>query len=214
MFITFEGLDFSGKSTQAVKVVERLRKDAVGDGTPAQVHFLREPGGTPISERIRDLLLDRANLEMTDLSELLLFSASRAQLVAQVIRPALKRGEIVVCDRYCDSTIAYQGWGRGIDLTVVRAIIEASVGSTMPGLTLLIDIPVEEITRRKEAAGIGFDRMESAGREFYERVRNGFIDIAAREPHRMVRIDGTRSIEDVHRQIWNAVQERAKFHVS
>ena len=213
MLITFEGLDFSGKSTQAVRLVERLKGERAANGAPMPIHFLREPGGTAISERIRDLLLDRKNLEMTELAELLLFSASRAQLVEQVIRPALLRGEIVVCDRYADSTVAYQGWGRGIDRSVVRAIIAASIGATTPALTLFIDIPIDEIARRKEAAGMQFDRMESAGREFYERVRNGFLDIVKQEPHRMVRIDGLQSVERVHAEIWKAVQERTARHV-
>lgn len=214
MLISFEGLDFSGKSTQALKLVERLKRERQEDGALRTVHFLREPGGTAISERIREILLDRSHLEMSDLTELLLFSASRAQLVEQVIRPALLRGEIVVCDRYADSTIAYQGWGRGIDLATVQSIIAASIGATIPALTLFIDIPIDEIGRRKEAAGMQFDRMESAGRAFYDRVRNGFLDIARREPHRVLRIDGTQSIDDVHAGIWTAVQERTKFHVS
>lgn len=214
MLISFEGLDFSGKSTQALKLVERLKSDRREDGSQPTVHFLREPGGTAISERIREMLLDRKNLEMSDLTELLLFSASRAQLVEQVIRPALARGEIVVCDRYADSTVAYQGWGRGIDLTTVKSIIAASIGATIPDLTLFIDIPIDEIGRRKEAAGMQFDRMESAGRAFYERVRDGFFDIARNEPHRVLRIDGMQSIESVHAGVWTAVQERTKFHVS
>ncbi|HTX98819.1 MAG TPA: dTMP kinase [Bacteroidota bacterium] len=214
MLITFEGLDFSGKSTQAVRLVERLRQEPSEDGVRVPVHVFREPGGTAISERIRELLLDRRNLEMTDLAEMLLFSASRAQLVEQVIRPALLRGEIVVCDRYADSTVAYQGWGRGIDLTIVRAIIAASIGTTIPALTLFIDIPVEEIARRKEAAGIQFDRMEIAGREFYERVRRGFLAMAEQEPHRMVRIDGMQSIDSIHAEIWKTVRERTASHVS
>jgi dTMP kinase len=214
MFISFEGLDFSGKSTQAVRAVERLRNEGRGEGRGTTVHFLREPGGTAISERIREILLDRSTQEMTDLTELLLFSASRAQLVSQVIRPALAAGEIVVCDRYCDSTIAYQGWGRGLDLATVQAIIKASVGETMPDLTLFIDIPVEEIARRKEAAGMTFDRMESAGRDFYERVRGGFLDLAAAEPERVRRVDGTGSVDTVHAAVWNAVSQKAKFQVS
>ena len=214
MFISFEGLDFSGKSTQAIRTVDRLRSESSLERRGTTVHFLREPGGTEISERIRGLLLDRANLEMTDLAELLLFSASRAQLVSQVIRPAIARGDIVVCDRFSDSTIAYQGWGRGIDLSTVRAIITASIGETIPDLTLFIDIPVEEITRRKEAAGMTFDRMESSGREFYERVRAGFVDLAMREPQRVRRIDGMESVEKVHQEVWKAIQAGVKSQVS
>ncbi len=139
MFITFEGLDFSGKSTQATILVEKLKK------AHPVVHFLREPGGTKISERIRDILLDKKNLEMTDAAELLLFSAARAQLVKEVIVPALQRGEIVVCDRYYDSTTAYQGYGRGIDLDAVKSINRLATGGTDPDITFFVDIPVDEI---------------------------------------------------------------------
>ncbi|HEX9007590.1 MAG TPA: dTMP kinase [Bacteroidota bacterium] len=211
MFITFEGLDFSGKTTQAVRAVERLQ-DLAGAGEAPPVHFLREPGGTRISERIREMLLDKANLDMGELTELLLFSASRAQLVREIIRPALERGEIVVCDRYCDSTTAYQGYGRGIDLALVRAVNTAATGGTMPDLTLVIDIPVDEIARRKDRAGMAFDRMESAGRAFYERVRQGYRDLAAQEPRRFVIVDGTGSIDTIGQDVWRHLSCRLKIH--
>jgi len=202
MFITFEGLDFSGKSTQANLLVERLKK------AKHVVRFLREPGGTKISERIREILLDKSHLEMTEAAELLLFSASRTQLVAEVIVPALQRGEIVVCDRYYDSTTAYQGYGRGFNLEAVRHINKIATAGTDPDLTILVDIPVEEIERRKAAAGMTFDRMESAGREFYERVRKGYLDIARNEPDRLVLVDGLASIDAVKTQVWQAVERR------
>lgn len=202
MFITFEGLDFSGKSTQANLLVERLKK------AKHVVHFLREPGGTKISERVREILLDRSHLEMTEAAELLLFSASRTQLVAEVIVPALQRGEIVVCDRYYDSTTAYQGYGRGFNLEAVRHINKIATAGTDPDLTILVDIPVEEIERRKAAAGMTFDRMESAGREFYERVRKGYLDMARNEPDRLVLVDGLASIDAVKTQVWQAVERR------
>jgi len=202
MFITFEGLDFSGKSTQAKLLVERLKK------AKHVVRFLREPGGTKISERIREILLDKSHLEMTEAAELLLFSASRTQLVAEVIVPALQRGEIVVCDRYYDSTTAYQGYGRGFNLEAVRHINKIATAGTDPDLTILVDIPVEEIERRKAAAGMTFDRMESAGREFYERVRKGYLDIARNEPDRLVLVDGLASIDAVKTQVWQAVERR------
>ncbi len=157
MFITFEGLDFSGKSTQATILVEKLKR------THAVVHLLREPGGTGISERIRDILLDKKNLEMNDSAELLLFSAARAQLVKEVIVPALGREEIVLCDRYHDSTTAYQGYGRDLPLDAVKSINNLATGGLDPDLTFFIDIPVDEIERRKKKAGIMFDRMESSG---------------------------------------------------
>ncbi len=162
MFITFEGLDFSGKTTQATRFVERVKADAQGS-----VLFLREPGGTRISERIREILLDREHLEMSPMAELLLFSASRSQLVQEVILPALGRGETVVCDRFYDSTTAYQGYGRGLDLQAIGRINAIASAGLVPDLTIFVDIPIEEIGRRKTAAGVPFDRMESGGGEFY-----------------------------------------------
>jgi dTMP kinase len=202
MFITFEGLDFSGKSTQATILVEKLRK------THAVVHFLREPGGTKISERIRDILLDKKNLELNDAAELLLFSAARAQLVKEVIVPALQRGEMVICDRYYDSTTAYQGFGRGIDLDAVKGINYLATGGTDPDITFFVDIPVDEIEGRKHKAGMTFDRMESSGRAFYERVRTGYREIAKSESHRFVTLDGMSSVEEIARNIWALVEKK------
>jgi dTMP kinase len=202
MFITFEGLDFSGKSTQATRLVERLRQRQY------VVHFIREPGGTPISERIRAILLDRDNRALTPTAELFLFSASRSQLVAGVIRPALQRGELVVCDRYCDSTTAYQGYGRGLDLNAIHMVNHLATAGTMPDLTFFIDIPVEEIERRKTQAGQTFDRMESSGRAFYERVRNGYRALVAAEPHRWRMLDGLRSVAELEHEIWTAVEQQ------
>ncbi len=203
MFLTFEGVDCSGKTTQAAILVDALR--AAG-GT--RVHVIREPGGTAISERLREILLDRSNLELSDLTELFLFSASRAQLVRDIILPALGRGEIVVCDRFYDSTTAYQGYGRGLDLEAVRMINSVATGGTDPDLTVLVDISVGEIQARKAASGKGTDRMESAGREFYERVRGGYLAIARGNPERFVVIDGMRSVEDIARDVRRAVEER------
>ena len=209
MFITFEGLDFSGKSTQAKLLVERLTTASSADSkTRAKVHFVREPGGSKISEKVRELLLDRKFPEMTDTAELLLFSASRTQLVKEVIIPALQRGETVICDRYYDSTTAYQGYGRGIDLQAIQTINRLATAGTDPDLTILIDIPVEEIERRKHSAGLTFDRMESSGRDFYDRVRKGFLEIASKETHRFVTFDGMASIEKVRQQVWLEVERR------
>ena len=202
MFITFEGLDFSGKSTQATILVEKLKK------THPVVHFLREPGGTKISERIRDILLDKKNLEMTEAAELFLFSAARAQLVMDVIVPALHRREIVVCDRYYDSTTAYQGYGRGIDLETVKRINRLATGGRDPAITFFVDIPVEEIEQRKKKAGMSFDRMESSGKEFYEHVRHGYREIARNESHRCVTIDGMLTVEEIARDIWQHVEKK------
>ena len=201
MFLTFEGLDFSGKTTQARKLADRL-------GRRQKVVNLREPGGTRISERLREILLDKQHLELCDAAELFLFSASRAQLVAEVIRPALERGEIVICDRFYDSTTAYQGYGRGLNLEAIRQINTLASGGTDPDLTIVVDIPVGEIERRREATGHAFDRMESSGRLFYERVRTGFRAVAQQFPERVVCVDGTRSIDDVHEEIWTLLINR------
>lgn len=207
MFITFEGLDFSGKTTQARLLVDTLND--VFPPTPPRhiVHVLREPGGTAISERIRDILLDKQHLEMSDMAELLLFSASRTQLVTEIIKPALQRGELCVCDRYYDSTTAYQGYGRGLNLDEVRTINRIATGGLSPDRTFFIDIPVDEIARRKAAAGLPFDRMESAGREFYERVRDGYYAIAAAEPERVKRINGAAAVDEVAREVWKVMQD-------
>ena len=203
MFLTFEGVDCSGKTTQAAILVEALRARR-----GSIVHFIREPGGTAISERLREILLDRSNLELSELAELFLFSASRAQLVAEVIRPALGRGEIVVCDRFYDSTSAYQGYGRGLDLDAVRRINAVATAGTDPDLTVLVDITVEEIEARKRASGGVPDRMEKSGRAFFERVRKGYLAIAREQPGRFVVIDGMRNVNDIARDIRRAVDER------
>ena len=213
MFVTFEGLDFSGKTTQAQRLVNRLKAcPPNGETALRTVHFIREPGGTLISERLRDILLDRKHLEMCNLTELMLFSASRAQLVFQVIAPALERGEDVICDRYHDSTTAYQGYGRGLNINDVRRINAIATNGVDPELTILVDITVDEIERRKVAAGLVFDRMESSGRAFYEKVRQGYLDLARNEPDRFVRINGMTSVEQVEAEIWRAVTVRMNIH--
>jgi dTMP kinase len=200
MLITFEGLDLCGKTTQANLLVEKLTM------MQHSVQFIREPGGTLISERIRDMLLDKTCSEMTDLAELFLFSASRTQVVSEVLLPSLRAGKIVVCDRYYDSTTAYQGYGRRLDLEAVRNINSIATLATKPDITVLVDIPVDEISKRKAKAGIAFDRMESSGKEFYNRVREGYLDIARREHARFITVDGTAPIGDVAQTIWRAIE--------
>jgi dTMP kinase len=204
MFLTFEGIDFCGKSTQARLLVERL-------GQNHTVRLIREPGGTRISERLREILLDKRHLELTDVAELFLFSASRAQLVAEVIRPAIELGEHVICDRYYDSTTAYQGFGRGIDREAISQINSLATGGTDPDLTFVIDIPVEEIEKRKQLAGLAFDRMEISGQQFYGRVRAGYQNMA-RTLERMVLLDGTLPVEELHREIWRTLLLRQIIH--
>ena len=204
MLITFEGLDCSGKTTQANLLVDKLKQAG------KKVLFLREPGGTPISEKIRELLLDQHHHEMSQRAELFLFSAARTQLVAEVILPALKQDTMVVLDRYYDSTTVYQGYGRGLDLQSIRSINSIATFGTTPDLTFLIDIDVEEIYRRRLAAGMDADRMEASGKQFYEKVRQGYRLIAAEERLRFVIIDGIKPIETIHQKIWKSLQIKMK----
>lgn len=199
MFITFEGLDFSGKSTQAKLFVERLRKEAY------PVLMERDPGGTAIGETIRRVLLDPSSAGMGEVTELLLFSASRAQLVHEIIGPALRKGTVVVCDRFYDSTTAYQGWGRGLGIEEIKTINRAAAHSLVPDLTLFFDIPVEELHRRMKGQRPSADRMESSGREFYERVRKGYLLLAEEESRFMV-LDGMKPVEELHALVWERFQ--------
>jgi dTMP kinase len=201
-FITFEGTEGGGKSTQINLLAARLREGGF------TVRTLREPGGTPIGEEIRHTLQHSAqNDAMTAEAELLLVNASRAQLVREIIHPALQAGEIVLCDRFYDSTVAYQGYGRGLDLETVRRVIDFAVGDTRPELTFLLHVPVATSeARRKTREAKQRDRMEELDREFFERVEAGFKALAAGEPNRVRIIDATRSIERVHDDIWSMVR--------
>jgi dTMP kinase len=207
LFITFEGTEGSGKTTQISLLAERLRSLGCGART------LREPGGTPIGEEIRHTLKHSpANHAMTAEAELLLMNASRAQLVREEIRPALAAGEIVLCDRFYDSTIAYQGYGRQLDLRMVRNIIDVAVGDTQPDLTLLFIIPpeVSEARRlaRKPTLPLRFqrDRMEEADRGFFMRVAEGYLAIATAEPQRVRKFDATGEVAATQAAIWQLVQ--------
>ncbi len=202
MFITFEGLDGSGKTTQATLLVHRL--SALG----REVMFLREPGGTTVSEKIRAILLDKQHLELRQKTELLLFSAARAQLVEDVIRPALRSGKVVICDRFYDSTTAYQGYGRKLNLDEIRSINTLATSGTTPDLTVLVDVELDELRRRRHSAGIVDDRMESSGVEFYQRVRGGYLAMTVAEPKRIILINGMRPVEEIHNEIWSIVQQR------
>lgn len=201
MFITFEGLDSSGKSTQVRMLSEHLEQEG------KRVLVMREPGGTEIGEHIRAVLLDRGNCRMTEAGELFLFSASRAQLVQEVIRPALAANRVVILDRYDDSTTAYQGYGRGIPLEVISAVNRFATGGLVPDLTFFIDVPLDELERRMQASGVSRDRMESNGRPFYERVRNGFLELA-RQQKRIRVLDGTLNVEALHARIWQELSTR------
>jgi dTMP kinase len=205
LFITFEGTEGSGKSTQISMLAEHLR--AMG----RMVRTIREPGGTPIGEEIRHTLKhSAANQAMTPEAELLLMNASRAQLVREVIRPALAAGEIVLCDRFYDSTTAYQGYGRRLDLELVRNIVDFAVGGTRPDLTLLLLVSheVSEDRRLARQSTLPFmrDRIEEADRSFFERVANGYLLIAAAEPQRVRSICAAGKPEDVRAAIWKITE--------
>ena len=189
-FITVEGIDGVGKSTQAALI------EAVLDSAGYDVLRLREPGGVKISEQIRAILLDPANAEMGDVCELLLYEAARAQLVHQVIRPALAAGKTVVCDRFYDSTTAYQAFADGLDRNMVSQANELAVDGCRPDLTLVFDLPVEDALRRRSGREAE-DRLELKGLEFQERVAAGFRAVAADEPDRVKLIDAGESIDEV-----------------
>lgn len=211
-FITLEGTEGCGKSTQIKLLAERF------EGLGKRCRVLREPGGTPIGEEIRHTLKHSAqNSAMTAEAELLLMSASRAQLVNEVIRPALAAGEIVLCDRFYDSTIAYQGFGRGMDLGIVRAVIDFAVREVRPNLTLLLEIPLDvsekrRLARAKCSAPVR-DRFEESGKDFFRRVEKGYKMIAAAETERVRAIDGTQSVTAASEIIWKIVRSRFPMEI-
>ena len=205
LFITFEGTEGCGKSTQIKLLAEHLK--AIGH----RVRLLREPGGTPIGEEIRHTLKhSQNNHAMTPEAELLLMNASRAQLVREIIRPALTAGEIILCDRFYDSTVAYQGYGRELDLDKVKAVINFAVGDTRPDLTFLLHVSQElsEQRQRERQSTLPFvrDRFEEADRKFFERVAHGYGVIAASEPQRVKFINGAHPMDIVCAEIWKIVQ--------
>ena len=209
LFISFEGTEGSGKSTQISLLAERLRFLGYS------VRTLREPGGTPIGEEIRHTLKhSAANYAMTWEAELLLMNASRAQLVREVIRPALARNEIVLCDRFYDSTTAYQGYGRQLDPAMVKTAIDVAVGDTRPDLTLLLIVPVEvsqdRLLHRQSTLPFMRDRIEEADRGFFERVARGYQAIAAAEPNRIRQIKATGKVPEVQQAIWTIVETKLK----
>lgn len=198
--ITFEGIDGSGKSTQARLLDEHLQEEGY------DTLLVREPGGTDLSERVRSILLD-LSLNVQPFAELLLFSAARAQLVDERIRPALAAGRIVLCDRFYDSTTAYQGAGRDVaDTDWLQAFHRRVTGELIPDRTYLVEVDPETAQARREEDAREDDRMEAAGADFYKQVARAYAALAEEHPDRFVRLDGTRSIEGLHNSVRTDVE--------
>ncbi len=202
MFITLEGPEGSGKTTQAHLLVDHLRRKGY------EVVLTREPGGTAIGDQIRAILHDPDNAEMVPWAEVFLYAASRAQLVAQVIRPALAAGRIVVSDRFYDSTLAYQGYGRGLSLETLWQITRIATGGLKPDLTLYLDILPDQGLQRRLAGGEEWNRLDREALAFHRRVRAGYLELAALEPERWVVVDGAQPVEAVQREIQAVVEAR------
>lgn len=207
-FITLEGIEGSGKTTQAARLAEALR----AEGYP--VLLTREPGGTPAAEQLRGLLLNNLTEPLAAETEAFIILAARRQHVDQVVVPAIKQGAIVLCDRFTDSTLAYQGYARGLDLKTLRAMNKLATGGLTPGLTLLFDLPVAAGLRRRRRDKAGQNRLDREARRFHERVRSGFLQLARRERRRIKLIDAARTpdtiAQDVHRLVveWIASKSR------
>jgi len=201
ILITFEGIDFCGKSVQIDRLIARLEAYQI------PYILLREPGGTVIAEKIRDTLLTKEKEVMSPITEYLLYSAARAQLVREKIIPSLERGLLVICDRYYDSSTAYQGYGRDIDLNIVHQINNFATNGIKPKLTFFIDIEIDEMERRKKQVDQKLDRMEDQKRTFFEKVRSGYLKIVEQESERFYTIDGKRTIDSIADEIWKQIEQ-------
>ena len=204
MFITFEGIDPSGKSTQAKLLLEHLHRNK------KKAILVREPGGTFISEKIRKILLDKSNENMTYPAEFLLFSASRNQLTEEVIKPHLKKGFYVICDRYFDSSTAYQGYGGSINIKHIEAVNKIASGGLDPDITFLINISAAESFKRKKVRKQDEDRIEQKKLNYYNKVVKGYFEIAAKNKKRFKIINGTGMIDDIQNEILNILKMKIK----
>ena len=202
LFLSFEGGEASGKSVQAKRLAERL----VAAGR--EVVAVREPGSTPVGERVRDIVLHAQEIPLGANAQALLYSTARAQLVRDVIRPALAAGKVVIVDRFYDSTLAYQGYGHGADLAQLRSVTDFTVGDTRPDRTLLLDLPLDAAEQRAATRkpGRAWDRFEVEARAFHERVREGYLRLAAAEPRRFAVIKADRDIDAVAADVWREVE--------
>lgn len=196
LFITIEGTDGSGKTTQMGLINEYIRSAG------CEAVMVREPGGTRVSESIRNIILDPEYTEMSSHTEVLLYAASRAQLVAEIVRPALEQGKIVICDRFIDSTYAYQGFGRGIKLEVLQSINDIAIDGVMPDITFFFDLD-PELALGRRIASTATDRIENEKLEFHKKVYDGYVQLALKYPDRIRRIDSSRSVE----AIWDDVRK-------
>jgi dTMP kinase len=202
VFITFEGTEGSGKSLQAHLLVEQLRARKL------MVRTTHEPGGTALGDQLRQLVLLRADLEVVARAEALLMCTSRAQLVEQVIQPALAAGEVVICDRFADSTLVYQGAGRGLDRQALASVISFATAGLEPDMTILLDLPVEVGLARKHSQVAEWNRFEAEAQAFHSRVRAGYLDLARQQPRRWQRFDGQKPPRQLSEEIWRAVAPR------
>lgn len=200
MFITFEGPDGSGKTTQMKRLIPELRKMGL------DIVQTREPGGTEIGDQIRSVIMDMKNKSMHPRTEILLFCSSRAQLVEELIRPSLHAGRIVLCDRYADSTMAYQGYGHGLDKDALTRLLDFATGGLKPDLTLLFDLPAEAGLRRRLTNHEEWNRMDDYALQFHERVRQGYLEMAASDPGRWVVIDADRDPDRIQEDVLSAVR--------
>jgi dTMP kinase len=202
VFITFEGPDGSGKTTQIRMLTEWLQEQGY------KVVLTREPGGTDIGDQIRTVLHDPENTAMDARAEVLLYSADRAQHVAQRIRPALAAGQVVISDRYYDSTLAYQGYGRGLDLAVLRTITAFATRELIPDLSFYLDISPQAGLERRQSSGEEWNRLDAEALEFHQQVRDGYLELVKQEPARWEVVDAARSVKEVQRDIRGLVKKR------
>jgi len=198
LFITFEGADGCGKTTQLKLLKEYLESNGY------DVLVTREPGGKGLGEKVREILLNFDG-EVSNRCESFLFLADRAQNIDIIVNPAIEQGKIVLCDRHTDSTVAYQGYGRGLNIDEINMLNNLATNGKKPDLTLVFDVDIETSMKR---VGTEKDRMESSGDEFFNRVRNGYIELSKQEPERIKLIDSTQSIEDVHKKVLEVIKTK------